>query len=230
MYKLRNLLGAVGTAVVLSSCAGTYHQIHPQSLSYGFAPKSNARVQVGYHYNVLTEKRNKKFARKEEKKNLHLAAVKLTNNTTRPLVFGQDMQLTSGGMVVTPANQMLTYKNLKQQAPLFLLFLLLSPMQLTVGHSTTNQYGSASAEEPDTFPIGLIIGPGIALGNMLVANGNNKRFQDELTACDLTNRTIAPGETVYGLIGLSQIPTAPLEMRIISSEPQEETSDDYFKE
>lgn len=223
MSKLNLLLLALGITVVMSGCAGSYHGINPQALAYGYAPRSNAQVQLGYHHNILSEHRNKKFARKEQKKNIQLVAIEVTNNTDRSLTFGQDMQMYSGNIPVVPLDQEITYKSLRQQAPLFLLYLLLSPMQL---NTTEVQNGQV---ETNSFPIGLIIGPGLALGNMLVANGNNQGFQQNLNNYDLTNRQIAPGETVYGLVGITKSYTAPLEMRILTVQPVEAT-EDYYKE
>lgn len=226
MYKLKALFCAVGIAVLLSSCAGSYHSINPQTLAYGYAPKSNASVELGYHQNVLTEHRNKKFARKERKKNIHLVAVKVTNNTDRSLTIGKDVQIYSGNLPVVPLDQAITYKSLKQQAPLFLLYLLLSPMQL---HTNAEMQSNGQMVYQNSFPIGLIIGPGIALGNMMVADGNNKKFKQDLNNYDLTNRQLAPGETAYGLIGITKLITEPLEMRIISVQPVQ-ANDEYYKE
>lgn len=224
MYQLKALLFAVGIAVGMTSCAGSYHSINPQPLPYGYAPKTNAQVQLGFHYNVLTEHRNKKFARKERKKNIQLVAVKVTNTTDRSLTFGQDMQMYAGGMPVVPLDQQITYKSLRQQAPLFLLYLLFTPMQFT---TTEVQNGQVTQ---NSFPLGLILGPGLALGNMLVANGNNKKFEQDLNTYDLTNRQIAPGETVYGLVGITRSYTAPLEVRMIKDVEPVQANDEYYKE
>jgi hypothetical protein len=224
MTYLKTLICAAGTAVAMSSCAGTYHPINPQSLAYGYAPKSNTQVQIGYHHNVLSEHRNKKFARKEQKKNIQLVAVKITNNTDQRLTIGQDMQMYSGSTPVVPLDQEITYKSLRQQAPLFLLYLLLSPLELT-----TTETDTYKGMTQNRYPIGLILGPGIALGNLLVANGNNKKFQQDLSTYDLTNRQLAPGETAYGLIGITKSYTEPLEMRLIKVLPTE-AKDDYYEE
>ena len=212
---------------MLSSCAGTYNSINPQTLAYGYAPKSNTQVQLGYHHNVLTEHRNKKFARKEHKKNIQLIAIKVTNNTNRSLTVGQDIQMYSGSVPVLPLDQEITYKSLRQQAPLFLLYLLLTPSQFYYSDGSSTSYSSQNQVE--SFPIGLILGPGLAIGNMLVASSNNKKFEEDLTRYNLMNRTIAPGETVHGLIGTTKSYTEPLEMRIITVHPVE-ASDDYYKE
>jgi hypothetical protein len=47
----------------------------------------------------------------------------------------------------------------------------------------------------------LIVGPGLAGGNMIAASSANKNLKNELMQFDLNGKTIKKGETVYGLIG-----------------------------
>jgi hypothetical protein len=74
-----------------------------------------------------------------------------------------------------------------------LLYLLLTPMQLY----TTDESGNT-----ETTPIGLIIGPGIALGNMAGAGAANQNFLQELLQYNIINKTIEPGQTMHGLISI----------------------------
>ncbi|EMR03644.1 hypothetical protein [Cesiribacter andamanensis] len=199
-------------AVVLSSCAGSYHQIYPRSLEYSYATAAQAPVTLGYRYDVLSQRGNKKFARKEEKNNIQLMAVQLTNNTSTPLVFGRDIQLTNNNVVVNPLPSGLVHKQLKQQAPLFLLYLLMSPMKVTVTKAT-----NGFVTEQSVYPVGLILGPALGVGNMVVASGNNQKFQAELLQHDLVGRIIQPGETVYGLVGVGHTGYAPLSVRLVDT-------------
>lgn len=50
------------------------------------------------------------------------------------------------------------------------------------------------------IPIGLIIGPGIAAGNLIAASSANKKFKNDLREYSLQGKRIPKGETVYGLI------------------------------
>lgn len=209
MKSLKAFCFLFGCAVVLSSCAGSYHPIYPRSLQYNHSSAPQAPVDMGYRYGVLAEKDNKKFARKEEKKHLQLAAIKLTNNTNKPLVFGRDIQLLSNTSPLSPLPSGMVYQQLKQQTPLFLLYLLFTPAKITTTRSDGNTVNQSS------FPIGLILGPGLALGNMLKASGNNDKFLAELMQHDLIGRTIQPGETVYGLVGLGNTGYGPLSIRIV---------------
>ena len=184
-------------------------------------------MQVGYHYNVLTEKGNKKFARKEEKNHISLVALKVTNNTDRPLTYGKDMQLYSGAMPISIMDQEIVFKSLRQQAPLFLLYLMLLPTNLTISPESTN----GGMPDATVIPVGYALGPGLAIGNMMMASSNNKVFRTELSMYDLTDRQIAPGETVYGLVGLSFASFSQLEMRVNpTQEPVYANDDEYYRE
>jgi hypothetical protein len=84
----------------------------------------------------------------------------------------------------------------------------LTPTQLTTGSSTINSNGTISSAS--RLPIGLILGPGIAFGNMAVAGTANQNFLRELNEYNLINKTITPGQTVFGLIGVNDIGYNPV--------------------
>jgi hypothetical protein len=209
MYQLKALFCVLCIAVLLSGCAGSYRTINPESLPYQQQQSNtDAAVQVGYHYNILTELGNKKFARKEKKKNLNLVAVKITNNTDRTLIFGKDIFLRSEGQLVSPVSYMRTFRTLKHKTPLFLLYLPLIHLNVTTVEQTHSGY------KQRFYPVGLIVGPILSFGNMLKAHSNNKKFLKELKAHKLQDKEIQPGETVYGLIGVQKSTFAPIEVEM----------------
>jgi hypothetical protein len=67
---------------------------------------------------------------------------------------------------------------------------------------TTSTNSNGYTEQTSSFPIGIIIGPGIAGGNMLAASSANKKFKQDLLDYNLLGKKIKPGETVYGLLGI----------------------------
>ena len=74
---------------------------------------------------------------------------------------------------------------LEQNTPIYLLYLLLSPLQLT----KTENNGFETKTTP-FFPIGLILGPGISIGNMIVSSTANKNFNTSSTIMLLIMRLI----------------------------------------
>ncbi len=175
--------------LLLSACASGYKPIRPKNLTYS-SSDSDKGIGFHYRYNVLA----KKYASKEYKKNIRLIAVKLTNDTERNLVFGQDITLAyDNGDPLPVLEKQQVFKTIKQSVPTYLLYLLLTPLNLTITDNATS--------DTTTIPIGLAVGPGVTAGNMITAGSANKKFKQDLMQYDIQGKLINPGETVYGLIG-----------------------------
>ena len=194
----------VALLTVMSSCASSYHAINPQHLYYPTSESTND-ISFSYRYGVQKESRNKKYAKKEYKKDIDIVAVELTNHTNRSLSFREDIELFAGDNYARPMETEVAYKDLNQNTPIYLLYLLLTPLQVFF----TNADGETS-----TFPVGFILGPGITVLNMVKAGSANRAFRNELTRHNLINRTIEPGETVRGVVALSNTSRAPLRVKV----------------
>ncbi|WP_187696336.1 hypothetical protein [Xanthovirga aplysinae] len=165
-----------------------------------------------YKYDVLREKKNKKYAKKESKKGIKVVGVKITNNTGQALTYNEDLKLFSAGYAISPIEPQFVYGELKQGVPIYLLYLLLTPSKFNYWESENGVVKNQSS-----FPIGLILGPGISGGNMLVAGTANQNFLKELKTKNLIGKEIKNGETVSGLIGMRNMGYAPLELKVIES-------------
>ena len=184
-------------AIMLSSCAGSFKSINPSTFQYGTqAERSDAELY--YKYDVLRERGNKKYSRKEFKAGVRIVAVRITNTTGKPLVMGENAKIYTGSSEVRLWPPDLIFKKIKQKVPFYFLYLLLTPTILE-----TND---------DSFPIGLILGPGLTAGNVAVASTSNSRLKKELMDFDLYGKTIQPGETAYGLIGIPESGFLPLKV------------------
>ncbi|RTY81593.1 hypothetical protein EKL99_12440 [Flavobacterium sp. ZB4P23] len=190
--KLTTIIFLLLIVILLNSCASGYKPIQPASLNY-ISNNTLHGVTLEYKYDLL----NKKYAKKETKKGLRLVAVKVKNNTEKDLVFGKDIKLNfeSGNELYLLENEK-TFKSLKQSPASYLFYLLLSPIQFF----TTKTNSNGMTEQTSSTPIGLIIGPGLALGNMIVASNANKKFKTELNDYSINGKIIKKGETVFGLI------------------------------
>ncbi|MBJ6368852.1 hypothetical protein [Snuella sedimenti] len=182
------------SVTLLLNCASGYEIIAPKSINY-ISKIETENVKLEYKYNLL----DKKYAKKELKKGVKLVAVKISNNTTRDLVFGKDIKLTylNGSEAFVMENETV-FKTLKQSTASYLFYLLLTPMNLYT--YKTNNYGVQ--ETNSSTPIGLIIGPGLAGGNMIAAGSANKKFESELLNYNLNGTIIKKEEVKYGLIGI----------------------------
>ncbi len=177
----------------LTSCASGYKMINPESINY-ISNNTLNDVTLEYKYDLL----DKKYAKKELKKGIKLLAVKITNNSDRDLTFGKDIKLTyeNGNEIFVIENEKV-FKTLKQSPASYLWYLLLSPVNLYTSKST-----NGTQEDTSSIPIGLILGPGLAGGNMIAAGSANKKFNTEMLKYNINGTIINKGKTVYGLIGI----------------------------
>lgn len=201
MKKLQLLFVSI-MGLLLLSCASGYQEIEPSNTSYASSTE-NMGVLLNYKYNVISKK---KYQKKEIKKGVRIVAVKLTNGSDRDLIFGKDIKLVnSNGMTLSLLNNSDTYDFLKQKSGFYFFYLLLSGVSV---------YTEDSDGDTTNYPVGLVAGTGLALGNFFVAQSANKKFNSELLSYDLLGKTIKSGETVYGLIGLKTDSPEQLNMEI----------------
>lgn len=200
-------LFTIATAFILSGCAASYKPIYPVSLNYDSHQSKNG-VELSYKYDVLRQNGNKKYAKKENKKGVKLVAVKITNNSQSVVNIGKNLTLYSGNNQIIPMEPLVIKESIKQIVPGYLPYLLLTFVNLT---TTKSQNGTI---EQNVIPVGLILGPGITLGNMLIAGDANAKLLDELKLYNLIGRDIKPGETVYGIIGVRDMGYSPITVEV----------------
>lgn len=182
------------SVLFLNSCASGYKKIQPKTINFASRSENNTIV-LEYKYDLL----EKKYKKKELNNGLKLIAVKVTNNTSNDLVFGKDIRLTyENGNELNLLETNVVYNTIKQSPASYLWYLLLTPMQFQT--TTTNSFGQQTSSS--STPIGLVIGPGLAGGNMIAASSANKNFQNDLTKNDIIGKIIKKGETVYGIVGI----------------------------
>jgi hypothetical protein len=190
-------------SIIFNGCASTYKPIRPQALNYT-AKTNNDGIDFAYQYDVLAKKGNAKYAKREDKRDIKVIAVRLTNNTDRVLNTVEDLQFYAGSRNIFLFDPLTIKNTIKQPVPIYLLYLLLSFTNLTVSNVNSTQ----------VYPVGLVLGPGISVGNMVVAGSANTNFFDELNEYNIINYNIQPGETIYGIIGTGGINYDPLNVKI----------------
>jgi hypothetical protein len=197
---MKKNLWLLALASLLGSCAGSFKSIDPTTIHYNTqAEKSDVDLQ--YKYDVLRERGNKKYAKKELKAGVRIVALRITNTSDKTIRIGDNARIYSGDSEVRLWPADLIHRRVKQIAPLYLLYLLLTPLEIST---------SSNGVETSSFPIGYIVGPGLAAGNVAVAATGNARLKQELMNFDLIDKPIAPGQTVYGLIGVPESGFIPL--------------------
>jgi len=184
----------LASVIILNSCATSYRIINPTILHYT-AQITNKDISLEYRYGML----HKRYASKEINKDIRLVAIKLTNNTDKDLIFGKDINLEfeqGNGLQILDHEKV--FKKLKQNVAPYLFYLLLTPFVI-VTHQTNS---SGIKEVKGSIPIGPVLGPGLAFGNLVAAGSSNKKFKSELRQYNILGMTIKKGETIYGLVGI----------------------------
>ncbi|HHB52241.1 MAG TPA: hypothetical protein ENK75_04260 [Saprospiraceae bacterium] len=199
--KIIKITLLITVALTLTNCASGYKMIEPKTINYISANESDG-VKLEYKYDLL----DKKYEKKELKKGVKLVAVKITNNSGKDLMFGRDAKLAyeNGTEVYVMENEK-AFKTLKQSPASYLWYLLLTPM---------NFYTAENGQETSSTPVGLVVGPGLAGGNMIAAGSANKKFKEEMLEYNVNGTIIKSGETKYGLIGIKTDSFDALKLKI----------------
>lgn len=194
MIKILKISSVVLAVSILTSCASGYKKINPKTINF-VSKNIDNNILLEYKYDLL----QKKYKKKETNNGVKLIAVKITNNTEKDIVFGQDFKLAyENGNVISIIETEQIYKQIKQSVASYLWYLLLTPMQFNTTTASNGQVQTSTST-----PIGIFIGPGLAGGNMIAASSANKNFKNELMEFEINGKTIKKGETAYGLIALN---------------------------
>jgi hypothetical protein len=186
---------------VITGCAATYNPIVHQNLAY---PGDTGRdgVKMLYEYDVLQSTGNQRYAKKENKRAIHIVAVEIANQTNRVLKFSEDVELYSGNRLIRVLPPDVVFKEIHQVSGLYMLWSLFWVV-------------ISKCENNDCSVIPVPIGVGIGLINFGTARKANKDWMYDLTQYNMLNKTIQPGETVNGLIGFSGQPSGQsLQVRV----------------
>lgn len=177
--------------VFLSSCAAFYRNVSPEKINYP-PSLSKEKVEISYRYDVLRDAGNKKYPKKEVKKNIRVVAIKITNNSDTLINVTKDLEFYCGSTKVTLLSPEFTKQTIKQTWPAYGLYLI----------------GCISLA-----PLDILVFGGIGAGNMAVAGGANKKLLLELTKNDIRNSTINKGESIIGLISFETLHSDPITVK-----------------
>ena len=204
-------LCAASLLALTTGCAGSYAPIRPDKVATFVSSPTSGPVEMAYQFDALRlGGKNKKYAKYETKRGYRVVAVRVTNKWDREVNFSRDLTLLYGDRPVSPIAGTTAARDLKQGVAIYLLYLLVNPR---VGATTDVRTGATTGGT--TLPLG----PFIAGGNMLGASGANASLRKEFEAYDLTNRTLKPGETVYGILSLRETAVAPLRLEMRAATP-----------
>lgn len=191
MKKILLLIGPL----LLCNCASNYHLLKPELVNYTSNTSVNDGIEIAYKYNAL----DKKYRKKAHAKDIRIVSIKIKNTTSKAIQLEKDFNLVSSlnnKLQIIRSEE--AYRSIQQNPATHLLYLFLTPLHLN--KVQTDQYGRTYQES--IFPIGLILGPAISLGNLITASNANKKFKKELAQYDIYDTVINPQQEVYGLIAI----------------------------
>ncbi len=174
-----NILLLLTLITLQISCASGYRTINPTTINYGsdIIPVGND-IEIKYHYNVLRESRNNKYAKYEERSNYRLIGMLISNQGYDTLYFSEDLVITDG------VNE-------------------LQPLGLEDINSFT-QSANKTYLDDDDFDEGWVVALTVPHGlfNDAVSSAADRKFMDEMELYYLVDSAIPPGTTVSGLVAL----------------------------
>jgi hypothetical protein len=198
-------------AFLFIGCASGFRPMRQDTYEYE-SPRDTTGVQVKYMYNVLGETGNTLYSEKARSQGVDVVAVKVTNNTDRELDVKRDVDFYVGGNQASPQRPEAALANVRQRTGLYAWWFLLA---LVNGKKTEVTCDFNRCDEDETFiPIGIIIGPAIALTNMGIASSANGAIIKEISDKDVSRRTLKPGESYEGYLVFENIGKAALTAKV----------------
>jgi len=204
---MKKILTAMVLTILFSQCASIYHSIDPPTIEYPFEQDDNQDLSFSYQYDVLAKRGNKKYSKKEKKHGFSIVSVRVKNNTDRELSFARDIDLLVQRGVVHPVENEFTAHTIRQKIGFFLFYSLLY-------YSETDCNNKTGCKTTVFIPFGLAI----AAGNMIVGGSSNDKMKKEFNDYSLYTKTIAPGQTVYGIVALRDLGYQPLKLKVRNSD------------
>jgi hypothetical protein len=174
-----------------------------------------AGISYGYHFHALRDFRNKMYAEKENQKNIMLVAFNITNSSGRRIDLVNDLEYYQNNTrLIKPMEPNSIYSLFQLSPGKYLADLSL----IVVNAYWTELYGSGSDANLHfrMIPIGIFIGPMLALYNFATTKKSNIRFGKDLDKYS-PFISIQPGATRYVLIPFENIGERAIQIRMKGS-------------
>lgn len=179
------IFSAVFVIFLFSDCAGTYKTFKMESIPFKEPVSTDDKILYSSRQGVMYNTRNYKPAKREQKDQLSLVAIKVINQTDLPIALGDLAYSCGGSTSVSPISMDEYLKQVKQKAGLYWLYL--------------------AGVVPNPFCKGClkyVIPWGVAPAaiNFGIAHKNNKKMEKELRSYDLSGRVLQPHDSILGVL------------------------------
>jgi hypothetical protein len=180
------------TLCVLTSCGVSYKPLTLGSLPFQNTAPVKDKVTIGYQYDIQLLTNNKRYSKKHRKAGYAAVGVRIKNDSDQPIQISKsNLKVAIGSSELQPLGTSVYTAKVKQHPASHLLHALWGPWQFT--HV---EYGNKSENSFKYYPVGAAVG----LINMIIASMGNIKHEEALKANDIFGKTVAPGQTVDGVI------------------------------
>ncbi len=193
------------------SCAGPYRGLTPSLLPFNNSQTSGP-LEISYAFEAQKINRNKRYAKKEDKFGMKAIGVRIKNNSNSAVT------LTESNLAVYVNNSRAVYipsdiyaSKVKQTEAFYMLHTLWG-----IGYERTETVSSQGGFiTTSTVEERVTINPLIVLGpyNTIRAANANAKHKRILNETSIFNKTMAPGETLFGTILIKSSTYEALEFR-----------------
>lgn len=175
---------------VLAGCASSYKSVSYDRIDYTGAQTTEG-LDIAYRY----EAQPGYYGEKTRKRGYDVVAVRVTNTRETPVTLNRSsLRLQAGGAPISSVRPDIVADNVKQPVWSYLLWNL----------------ANITVSDEDGFVAFIPLGLGISIINIALSSSANNRVEDAYREQYLMGTTVAPGETVEGLLFLSTTGFAPL--------------------
>ena len=177
--------------ILISGCARPYRKINMSAIPFKEYRQENT-IDYSVRQGVLYNMKNYFFARREQKNDMSLIALKIVNKSDLPVNIN-DLQFTCGAVLPVTTIKVTDYFDaIKQKAGLYWLY-----------SAGVVVYPRPPRGSKKFIP--LPFGLPVAAANFAIAYKSNKKMLQDFQLLDLTNKVIQPHDSIQGILTFKNI-------------------------
>ena len=177
--------------ILISGCARPYRKINMSAIPFKEYRQENT-IDYSVRQGVLYNMKNYFFARREQKNDMSLIALKIVNKSDLPVNIN-DLQFTCGAVLPVTTIKVTDYSDaIKQKPGLYWLY-----------SAGVVVYPRPPRGSKKFIP--LPFGLPVAAANFAIAYKSNKKMLQDFQLLDLTNKVIQPHDSIQGILTFKNI-------------------------
>jgi hypothetical protein len=177
--------------ILISGCARPYRKINMSAIPFKEYRQENT-IDYSVRQGVLYNMKNYFFARREQKNDMSLIALKIVNKSDLPVNIN-DLQFTCGAVLPVTTIKVTDYFDaIKQKSGLYWLY-----------SAGVVVYPRPPRGSKKFIP--LPFGLPVAAANFAIAYKSNKKMLQDFQLLDLTNKVIQPHDSIQGILTFKNI-------------------------